>query len=71
MYLIQVYFILGTNLQIFFGISEFFIDPAHYKEKQSSENIQRVNMIRLNLKANYISLGITRNILYFNCAKSR
>ena len=57
----------------YFCILEFFIDPAqklNYKERKDFEKIQRVNMIRPDFKANYRSLDITRNILYFNCAKS-
>ena len=77
MYFMQIYFHVlwsGNKFTDFFCISEFFVDPTHnvnYKGKQNSENILKVKMIKVNLKANNLSLTICGNFLYFIFTKSR
>ena len=59
-------------LQVFLYFRNF-IDPTrdvNYNGKQNSEKIQRVNA-RHSSKANFVSLTISKNLLYFNFTKSR
>ena len=65
-------FMVLEQIYRFFLYFRTFVDPTrnvNYKGKQNSEKIQRVK-VRLNLKANYVSLTINRNLLYFNFTKS-
>ena len=74
MYFMQIltFYDLGINLKIFLYF-RIFADPTrnmNYKGKENSEKIQRVK-VRFILKANYISLTISSNRLFFNFTKSR
>ena len=71
----EIYFYLLWYENNFTGFLYFrnFIDPTrdvNYNGKQNSEKIQRVNA-RHNSKANFVSLTISKNLLYFNFTKSR
>ena len=65
---IFIFYDFGTKLDIFFVFTIFLLTLRNvsYEVKQSSEKIQKVNMIKLNLRASNVRVSMSSNLLYFN-----
>ena len=67
----QIYFYLlwfWNKIAHFFVFAIFLLTlhNVNYEAKQSSETIQEVNMIKLNLRASNVRVSMSSNFLYFN-----
>ena len=72
----QIYFYLlwfCNKIRHFFVFTIFLLTlhNVSYEVKQSSEKIQKVNMIKLNWRTSNVKVSMSSNLLYFNFTKSR